>query len=609
MENDIVNNIWPDWKTVRQIGKGSFGVVYEAVRTDPLVESHAAVKVISIPQNESEIASLRSEGLSKDATKIYLQGVVRDFIGEIQLMESLKGVQNIVSVEDYKVTEKPNGIGWNIYIRMELLTPLNSYICNKNLTEKEIIKLGVDICAALELCAKRHVIHRDVKPENIFINSFGDFKLGDFGIARKLENVTGGLSRKGTYSYMAPEVERGSSYDSTVDLYSLGLALYRFMNRNRLPFLETQRQLLSPNEHAAAARRRMNGEPLPVPCDASPAMAQVILCACAYDPGRRFSSAAAMKNALLNAAKNPSNKSAPVYPAPQIQNLNRSASAQAGNTVHTFGKKKKSKAPFIIAAVFAAFLAAGSGAFLALGFNNSAKSDSAKETQSGASSENGPEQIPDTVEKAEEPAAKEDYETPCASYSLSPFYGIWCAGTKELYDAQNHADILSQKGFHAQIFVTTDWSNLNSEQWYVVTAGTYATKEDANAALPDVQTAYPGAYVKYSGDYIGNGSSMPKAPEEQHNAAQEEHPSFYGIWCGASKDYGEAQSRADALAQEGFQAQVFVTTDWNNLNSEQWYVITAGVYTTQEEAAAALPSVQAVCADAYIKYSGEWQGS
>ncbi len=115
MENDILNNIWPSWRVVKRIGKGFFGEVYEIVRTDHMVESRAAVKVISIPQNESEIASLRSEGLPKDATRVYLQGIVSDFITEIQLMESLKGVQNIVSVEDYKVIEKQDRIGWDIY--------------------------------------------------------------------------------------------------------------------------------------------------------------------------------------------------------------------------------------------------------------------------------------------------------------------------------------------------------------------------------------------------------------------------------------------------------------------------------------------------------------
>ncbi|MBS6951137.1 MAG: hypothetical protein KH179_10955 [Blautia sp.] len=54
--------------------------------------------------------------------------------------------------------------------------------------------------------------------------------------------------------------------------------------------------------------------------------------------------------------------------------------------------------------------------------------------------------------------------------------------------------------------------------------------------------------------------------------------------------------------------QVFVTTDWSNLNTEKWYVITAGIYGTKEAASAVLQDVQRVCSDAYIKYSGNWQG-
>ena len=300
MENNILHNVWPEWKVVRRINRGSFGVVYEAVRSDHGVESRAAIKVISIPQDESELDSLRTAGLTADASRTYFQEVVNDFVGEIQIMESFKGSQNIVSVEDYKVIEKTDKVGWDIYIRMELLTPLVTYLSDKVLTEAEVIGLGCDICAALERCAQRNVIHRDIKPDNIFVNEFGDFKLGDFGIARKLENVTGGLSQKGTYNYMAPEVVKGNHYDATVDIYSLGLVLYWLLNRKRLPFLPVGQQLLGPRDLEAANRRRLDGEPLPAPRDASPEMTEVILTACDPEPSKRFASATAMKNALMS---------------------------------------------------------------------------------------------------------------------------------------------------------------------------------------------------------------------------------------------------------------------------------------------------------------------
>ena len=300
--NIDLSAVWPEWKIVRRINRGSFGVVYEAVRTDYSVESRAAIKVISIPQDEAELDSMCSVGLTADATKTYLREVVNDFANEIRLMESFKGFQNIVSVEDYKVVERTDRVGWDIYIRMELLTPLNTYISDKILSEREVVELGCDICSALERCAQRGVIHRDIKPDNIFLNEFGDYKLGDFGVARTLENMTGGLSQKGTYNYMAPEVEKGSSYNATVDIYSLGIVLYWLLNKRRLPFVSTEKKLLSPHDLVTANRRRLDGEPLPAPCNASPAMAEVILKACDPDPRKRFASAEKMKNALKSVA-------------------------------------------------------------------------------------------------------------------------------------------------------------------------------------------------------------------------------------------------------------------------------------------------------------------
>ena len=300
MGNNLGNSVWPEWQIVKEIGRGSFGVVYEAVRTEDQVKSRSAIKVISIPPNDAGVDALRSKGLSVADTKKYFQEVVNEFIREIQIMESLKGVQNIVSVEDYKVVERTQEIGWDIYIRMELLTPFSSYICGRELREKEVVKLGCDICTALEFCAKRGVIHRDIKPANIFVSDFGDFKLGDFGIARQLENITGALSRKGTYDYMAPEVWRGMNYDASVDIYSLGLVLYRIMNRNRLPFIETEWQRRNPGERMKAIERRMDGEYFPAPSDASDNLSQIILCACEPNPHSRFHSATAMKNALLS---------------------------------------------------------------------------------------------------------------------------------------------------------------------------------------------------------------------------------------------------------------------------------------------------------------------
>jgi len=429
-----ISAIWPEWQIEgKPLGKGSFGVVYKAVRRDHNVESYAAIKVISIPADPSEVDSLRSEGLDMNATRTYLQGIVNDFVSEIQLMESLKGVQNIVSVEDYKVVEKTGEIGWDIYIRMELLTPFNTHICDKKLTEEEVIKLGCDICTALEICGQRNIIHRDIKPENIFINDFGYFKLGDFGIARKMENMTGGLSQKGTFNYMAPEVATSSEYDARVDTYSLGIVLYRLLNGNRLPFLDTEKQLLNPNERRNAVDRRIRGEELPAPCDASPAMADLILRACAFDPDMRFASATEMKQALMSvasgtyqmAAVSGLDKTTSVRKAPadydkttSVRKAPTAPNQKSAPAVNTFGStpKKKSKLPAIIAAVLAVVILIGVGIFAipkflgdndSSGSGNSTDSSTVKEKDYSKTEE---KEIAAIISEAEALANEEDYE-------------------------------------------------------------------------------------------------------------------------------------------------------------------------------------------------------
>lgn len=98
-------------------------------------------------------------------------------------------------------------------------------------------------------------------------------------------------------------------------------------------------------------------------------------------------------------------------------------------------------------------------------------------------------------------------------------------------------------------------------------------------------------------------------PEENINGtdSSEEILPFYGIWCFASQKESEAQKAAEKMRQQGIDAQVFVTTDWSNLNSSKYYVVTAGIFQTEEEAKDALSDVQELYKDAYIKYSGQWR--
>jgi len=224
------------WYITREIDEGSFGKVFEIERKDFGRTYKAALKAITIPRSQSEIKSIMADGMDADSVTAYFRGFVEELVDEFALMSRLKGNSNVVSYEDHIVVQHSTGIGWDILIRMELLMPLLDYVSSNALARKDVIQLGIDMCKALELCQKYNIIHRDIKPENIFVSEVGDYKLGDFGIARTVEKTSSGLSKKGTYTYMAPEVYRGDTYGSSVDIYSLGIVLYRLLNDNRTPF-------------------------------------------------------------------------------------------------------------------------------------------------------------------------------------------------------------------------------------------------------------------------------------------------------------------------------------------------------------------------------------
>ena len=299
MERDLPISPWPEWKIIEKVGEGSFGRVYKAERSEHGYTFYSAIKVISIPSSSEELNTIRQETEDESSTREYFENVMEDCIKEIATMENFRGNSHIVSVEDFFVTEYLDEIGWDIYIRMEFLTSFASYCQGKSLDEEDVLKLGIDLARALEYCEKLNIIHRDIKPENIFVSRFGDYKLGDFGIARELERSMSSFSKKGTYAYMAPEMYRGDMYDGRVDICSLGLVLYRLMNHNRLPFLSVEKQLITYRDKENALTRRISGEELPLPCDATRPFGEVIVKACAYAPRERYATARELREALM----------------------------------------------------------------------------------------------------------------------------------------------------------------------------------------------------------------------------------------------------------------------------------------------------------------------
>lgn len=344
---DIHDNIvWPGWETVGLLGRGNFGAVYEIERDMLGEKEKAALKVITIPQNSSDIDELYSEGYDDASITSTFQTYLKNIVAEYSLMRKMNGSANVVNCDDIRYVQHDDGIGWDIFIKMELLTPLTKSL-EKSISDEQVAQIGADICKALILCNKHNIIHRDIKPANIFVSENGDYKLGDFGIAKTVEKTSGG-TKIGTYEYMAPEVYHDQPYGRTVDIYSLGMVLYWLLNERRTPFLKTPPSLPTSTEKEQARKRRFGGEPIPAPAHGSDELKRIVLKACAFDSKDRYQSAEEM---LVELCALDSGSQAARHEAEQVAekenegSFNRSDTISEEETIGAFGRKGDQKPP------------------------------------------------------------------------------------------------------------------------------------------------------------------------------------------------------------------------------------------------------------------------
>ncbi len=300
-DREIISSAWPEWEALEELGQGTYGRVLRVRRRD-VKDIEAAVKVIRVPADEDEIDMLRADGLGDEQIEAHLGRMTEEWLSEIRIMKKYQGMSHFVSIEDCRVLPREDGRpGRIILIRMELLKSLDAYLSDKTLTEPEVIGLGLQLSDALAVCHADGLVHRDVKPGNIFVSDRSSagtlFKLGDFGVTHRIGKPSDGVTAPGAPAYMAPEAVRGEDCDGRADIYSLGLTLYRLMNGNRLPFMPEHR-LLTREDRALAQRMRMSGAPLPPASGASEGFRRILIKACAFAPEDRYASAAAFSAAL-----------------------------------------------------------------------------------------------------------------------------------------------------------------------------------------------------------------------------------------------------------------------------------------------------------------------
>jgi serine/threonine-protein kinase len=259
---------------IRRLGEGGMGLIYEAEHLG--LGRKVAVKV------------LHERVLDDD-------NAVERFRREAQILGTL-GHPNIVAASDFGVTAE----GYH-YLAMELLegAPLSERIADRSLGARDIARIAAEVCDGLHAAHEAHVVHRDLKPDNVFLTASGA-RILDFGIAKAtgLDAETDALTRTGnicgTAEYIAPEQIRGLHHDPRSDLYAVGVIIYEALT-GETPFRgrtvgETLYKAM--NDKLVPPSRRCGDKTIP------PALEAICVKALQRRADKRFADAAEMATAL-----------------------------------------------------------------------------------------------------------------------------------------------------------------------------------------------------------------------------------------------------------------------------------------------------------------------
>ena len=300
------------YEVLERIGMGGMSDVYKA--KDHKLNRHVAVKVLK--QEFSENTNFVSK-----------------FRVEAQAAASLMH-PNIVNVYD---VGEDNGV---YYIVMELVDgiTLKKYIEKKaRLSVREALSIAIQACMGIEAAHNNHIIHRDIKPQNIIISKDGKVKVTDFGIAKAATSNTITSNVMGSVHYTSPEQARGGYSDEKSDIYSMGITLFEMLT-GRVPFN---------GETTVAIAIKHIQEEMPSPREYVPeipvCVEQIVLKCTQKSPDRRYNSLAELISDLKQSLIDPdgnfvnltplSNHAQTVVISPEEMEQIKRGAVAAGNTV------------------------------------------------------------------------------------------------------------------------------------------------------------------------------------------------------------------------------------------------------------------------------------
>ena len=242
------------------------------------------LKHISVPAGEEKVEALLLSGAyaSEAEADAYYRKEAEGLVKEAEARKKLLDCPYILPFLGVQM-EKKEGVGYDVYAVLPKRNSLETYLNENAVSHLRGITMGIDLCAALGALREEGFVHANLKPGNVFFSDTGRFLLGDFGLISTEDMQYAVLPEQYRSSYTAPELSDFlGGLNQTVDIYSLGMILYRIYNGNHAPFEDEK------TSAKAADARRVAGEALPAPLYADYELTEIILKACAHDPADRY---------------------------------------------------------------------------------------------------------------------------------------------------------------------------------------------------------------------------------------------------------------------------------------------------------------------------------